>query len=206
MGHAIGMPKQIEYHLNKRDEESVQAAMKHDKRPEVRQRATAVHMLHKGLKPAEVAEQLAVSAASIYNWHKRWRRDGMEGLANQPTPGRPAKATEEYVAILAEVIEQAPQEHGYAFTVWTVARLVEHMVQVTGIRLSPTQFRVLLQKHDYVYRRPKHDLSELQDDEAREQADEWLTRQKKEHSLAKSSSSLWTKAPSASCPSCASAG
>jgi hypothetical protein len=35
--------------------------MKHDKRPEVRYRATALHLLHQGMKPQAVTEILAVS-------------------------------------------------------------------------------------------------------------------------------------------------
>ena len=103
-------------------------------------------------------------------------------------------------------MEQDPAELGYAFTLWTVERLIEHMVRETAIRLSPTTFRVLLKKHDYVYRRPKHDLKALQDAEARAQADQWLEAQKRGRSPATWSSSLWMKRPSASTRCCESAG
>jgi len=64
----------------------------------------------------------------------------------------------------------------------------------TGILLSYTRFRALLSKHDYVYRQPKHDLSDLQDDEAKAAAKELLDWLKKRPSqTTPSSSSLWTK-------------
>lgn len=61
------------------------------------------------------------------------------------------------------MIEQDPQELGYAFSIWTAGRLRIHMQKETGIELGQTQFRALLQENDFVYRRPKHDLTNLQD-------------------------------------------
>ena len=55
----------------------------------------------------------------------------------------------------------------------------KHLAKQTGILLSYTRFRALLRKHDYVYRQPKHDLSELQDDEAKAAAEallDWLKK------------------------------
>jgi len=69
-----------------------------------------------------------------------------------------------------------------------------HLKAKTGIELKPTQFKALLQENDFVYRRPKHDLGNLQDQQARQAAEEWLEELKKEPKKVKSTSSLWTKA------------
>jgi hypothetical protein len=51
------------------------------------------------------------------------------------------------------------------------------MSEQTGIRLSQCQFRALLKANDFVYRLPKHELTNLQDAEAREAAEElWWIR------------------------------
>ncbi|MCC6166867.1 MAG: hypothetical protein IT329_06525, partial [Caldilineaceae bacterium] len=50
------MPKKIEYTLNADELVVVRQAMVQDKRPEVRQRVTALHLLHLGRTPNEVAE------------------------------------------------------------------------------------------------------------------------------------------------------
>jgi transposase len=75
---------------------------------------------------------------------------------------------------LGEVIEQEPAALGYGFMVWTVARLGDHLAQETGIELSESHLRALLKWEGYRYRHPKHDLSHLQDPEAKEQAAELL--------------------------------
>ena len=187
------MPKARDYHLNEEELQIVEAAMRRDKRSEVRQRCTAIRLLHLGHKPEEVAEMQAVSIPTIYSWIKRWRKGGVEALATKPRSGRPAKADDEYELRLAEVIEKEPEELGYGFTVWTIDRLRAHLAKETGIELSESRFRALLKRKGYRYRRPKHDLSHLQDKEAKAKADELLEGLKKRSSETISNSSLWTK-------------
>ena len=188
------MPKTLSFQLPEEGLSEIVKAIKHDKRPEVRQRAMGLRLLHEGKSPKEVAAFLGVSQPTVYDWHHRWQRDGLEGLVNRPKPGRPVKATDSYVALLEEAVEQDPQELGYAFSLWTTERLRLHLKAKTGIELKPTQFRALLKENDFVYRRPKHDLTNLQDAQARQAAEEWLEELKKAPKRAKSTSSLWTKA------------
>lgn len=195
MWHGNVMPKILNYTLNAEELTIIQQAMGRDKRPEVRHRATALHMLHQGMKPQQVADMLAVSLGSIYKWHARWRAGGLDAVANQPKSGAPRKADEAYWQRVDEVIAQDPSAFGYDFTVWTVERLIAHMVTATGIELSISRFRVVMRKRDYVYRRPKHDLKSLQDPEARAAAKSWLHELKKGPLPESTTSSLWTKRP-----------
>src|SRR5215207_9843190 len=96
------------YKLKAKEIAEVEKAIKQDKRPEVRQRATVIRLLHLGHKPETVAEQQMVSVPTIYNWHKLWREQGIEGLANKPKTGRPSKATEAYCRKLEEMLEKEP--------------------------------------------------------------------------------------------------
>jgi transposase len=189
------MAERVNYQLKDDEVALLEQAIRHDERPEVRQRATAIRMLHLGKHPTEVADVLAVSLPTIYNWHARYREAGLEGLANRPKSGRPGIADEDYCQILAETLEQSPPDLGYAFTVWTVKRLCDHLEKKTGKRLSESRLRHLLKEKDYRYKRPKHDLHHLQDPEAKDQARELLEELKKGASETISGSSLWTKRP-----------
>ena len=99
------MPKQLNYTLTEDKLLIVRQAIARDKRPEVRHRATALHMLHQEMRPEEVAETLAVSLGSIYKWHARWREGGLDAVANQPKSGAPRKAGEDYWQRVGEVVE-----------------------------------------------------------------------------------------------------
>lgn len=183
----------IIYQLKPNELAEVEKAIRQDKRAEVKQRATVIRLLHLGQKPETVAEQQMVSLPTVYNWHKLWRAQGIEGLANKVRPGRKPKATEEYCLKLEEVLSQEPSEYGYRFAIWTSDRLRAHMEKETGIQLSERRFRALLKKKGYRYRRPKYDLSHLQDKKAKKQAENLLEEMKKRASETISNSSLWTK-------------
>ena len=182
-----------EYQLKPKELAEIEKAIRQDKRAEVRQRAIAIRLLHLGQKPEAVAELQMVSLPTIYNWHKLWREQGIEGLANKKKPGRPAKATEAYCRKVEEILEKEPSEYGYHFAIWTSDRLRAHLEKETGILLSESRFRALLKKKGYRYRRPKHDLSHLQDEKAKKQAEKLLEEMKKTASKTVSNSSLWTK-------------
>ena len=187
------MPKARNYQLSEGDLQAVERAIRHDKRPEVRQRCTAIRLLHLEHKPEEVAEMQAVSIPTIYGWIKRWQGGGIEALANRPRSGRPQKADEAYTTKLVEVIEKEPKELGYDFMLWSVERLSAHLEKETGIQLSESRLRALIKRKGYRYRRPKRDLGHLQDQDAKHQAAELLEELKKRSSETISSSSLWTK-------------
>jgi len=187
------MPRPADYQLKPEDLAIIQQAMEYDQRPEVRIRAAAIHMLYKGLTQQEAADLLDVSRTTVFYWRVRWLEGGVEGLADQPRSGRPAKADASYLQLLESSIQQDPHRLGYAFSVWTVERLAQHLASQTGIELSYERLRALLRRLGYVYRRPKRDLSHLQDADARATAQTLLEELKKGHSLPTASYCLWTK-------------
>lgn len=189
------MPKQLKYQLNETELKQIEQAIKSAPEPRVRQRATGIRLLHLGKRPEEVADLLNVARGTVYNWHGRWRENGLAGLSDAPRSGRPTLADENYTAKLTEVLDTDPTTLGYGFTIWTIDRLRTHMVKITDIRMSDETFRAVLRQNDYVYRRPKHDLKPLQDREARERAEEIIADLKKKPKTTRSSYSLWTKLP-----------
>lgn len=189
-----GMSRLIVFTLNDEQVADIEQAINHAPQPEVRQRAIAIRLLHLGHAPEAVAEMLAVAPSTIWNWHRRYRTQGLNGLANRAKSGRPAKADAHYLAEVERALDTDPRELGYAFSVWTINKLRKHLEKQTGILLSYTRFRALLSKHEYVYRQPKHDLSDLQDADAKAAAEDFLDWLKKSPSPSlPSSSSLWTK-------------
>lgn len=63
------MPKRINFQLPEEGLREIVEAIKRDKRPEVRQRAMGLRLLHEGQAPKEVAELLSVSQPTVYDWH-----------------------------------------------------------------------------------------------------------------------------------------
>ena len=189
------MPKKTDFRLSDEKIAEIEEAIKKDKRPEVRQRAMAVRLLHLGHKAEEIASMLGVSKPSVYGWRNRWLAEGIEGLANRPKKPRKRKASEAYCQGLDAALEQEPEAFGYSFAIWTTERLRDHLEGQTGIRLSVNWLNEIIRQRGYVYRRPKHDLTNLQDLTAKQQAAELLEELKKGRSKTISGFSLWTKRP-----------
>ncbi len=154
------MPKQINYQLSAEELIQIQRAIAREQRVNVRQRAAAIHLLHQGKKPEEIASTLAVSVGSIYKWHRRWRKRGLDGLANQPRSGAPPKAGASYWRRLGEVLALGPHALGYSFPRWTARWLVAHMAQETGVRLSKSRLRMVMKQLGYRYRHAGRELLE----------------------------------------------
>ena len=114
------MRRQINFTLKQDELLAVEEAMHHAPQAEVRQRATAIRMLHLGHKPETVAELLAVAPNTVWNRDRRYRADGLARLANEPKSGRPAKVVATYVQAVATTLEADPRELGYSFSVWTI--------------------------------------------------------------------------------------
>jgi transposase len=183
------------YTLPEVEVKQLEAAIRSDERSEVVERATAVRMLHLGFELKAVAKALNRGHATISNWWKRYQTGGIEGLANSPRPGRPSRATEDYLQGLKTALETDPTTLGYPFTVWTVDRLREHLEVETGIQLSSDRVRVLMRQAGYVWRRPKFVLQGQPDAAAYRQAAELLAELKKELQTAPSNSSIWMNRP-----------
>jgi transposase len=136
---------------------------------------------------------LSVTVQAIYHWYHRFMQAGIERLANQPK-GRPkTKADATYRQALEQTLASEPSEHGYDFAIWTVERLRDHLARQTDKHLSISRLREILREQQYVYRRPKHDLTSLQDAEAKAIAQAQIEELKKAQEMTISTSSLWTK-------------
>lgn len=189
------MPKRINYTLSDSQRIEIEQAIKSHKELRVRERSRIIRLLHKGHPPSEVAELMAVSVGQVYWWVKRWQAEGLAGLSDKPRSGRPAIGSEAVRAQIEALLETEPKTFGYAFTVWTVGRLLRHLREKLGIEMHKNTLRNLLDALGFVYRRPKHDLTSLQDTLAKAEAKTILDDFKKKPKLAKSNDSLWTKPP-----------
>lgn len=187
------MPKQINFQLTEAQRAELTKATKHEKRPEVRQRAAGICLLGRGDKPAVVAETLGVAQVTVYAWWHRYQAHGLEGLANQ-AKGRPeTRVDDAYLHALAQTLDREPSDLGYDFAIWTVERLRDHLAKQTSVHLSVGYLRRVMREHGYVYRRPKHDLTNLQDPAVKAAAASFLDELKRGSQATHIGSSLWTK-------------
>ena len=141
------MSRRVNFHLNADELGQIEYAMNHSRLPEVRQRATAIRLLHLGHSPEAGAEMRALAGSRVWNWHRRWRSGGVNGRANASKSRRPTKAHAHYLRVLEQALDSEPSALGFAFALWTINRRRHYLADQTGILLSYTRFRALLSKH-----------------------------------------------------------
>src|SRR5215211_4474053 len=73
-----------------------------------------------GLKVEEIAEIVRESLSTVLRCLKRYSAQGIDGLREQPRPGRPRKASPMYLDKLLEVVRIRPRSLGLPFSSWTL--------------------------------------------------------------------------------------
>jgi transposase len=141
--------------------------------------ATIILMTGVGRSKTSIAHDLGCSPATVDNVRRRYRERGLAGLTPGKPPGQTSRATPEYRAALRTTLQTPPQQLGYGFSVWSVARLGEHLRRQTGIAFSEDHLRRLVRQEGFSFQRPKHTMKGKRDEAAYVRAQKQLKVLKK---------------------------
>ena len=119
-----------------------------------RRRRQAGRLFDQGWKPAAVAKRLGVSCQSACRWHAAWHKDGLAGLQQSPTAGRPPKLAPAQHAELKRHLKAGPGRHGFATELWTTGRIA-HVIQAKfKVKYHPDHVGRLLGQLGWSCQRP----------------------------------------------------
>lgn len=141
--------------------------------------ATIILMSAAGRSKPEIANDLGCSIGTVDIVRRRYRGQGLAGLANRKPPGRVSRATAEYRAALRTALQTPPQSLGYGFSVWSLARLNAHLAKTTKISFSDDQLGRIMHAEGFSVQRPKHTTKGKRDEAAYEKSRRQLKRLKK---------------------------
>ena len=127
-------------------------------------------MSHSSDTIGSIAERLGCTADTIVRVRRLYRKGGAEALRPIKPPGRPGKATPEFIGQMRQAAMVNPTTLGYGFSTWSLARLSAHLAKVTGIRLSTDQLGRLMRRHGFSFQRPKHTMKGKRDEAAYEKS------------------------------------
>lgn len=112
-----------------------------------------------GLKAEEIAQIVRESHVTVLRWLKRYLAEGIEGLKDDPRPGRSSVVTDAYRKRLLEVVRRRPRSLGLEYSMWTLQRLSNYLAEETGVRSSTETVRRELAEEGIVFSRPQHTIS-----------------------------------------------
>jgi transposase len=137
-----------------------------DLAPRLRERLEMVKAVGVGPELPTIAQWSGRTERTGRRWLGRYRTGGIAALVDAPRRGRPVAADAAYRQAAEPALGPTPRGLGLQFDVWTAARRRAYLAETTGGRLAPGWRRALLTHWGYVYGRPKHTLTHLQDSEA----------------------------------------
>src|SRR3954462_13282185 len=75
------------------------------------ERSRIVLLAAAGLNNTEIAARLELAVSSVRKWRKRFVEQRLDGLTDEPRPGRPRTVTDEQVeAVIVKTLESTPKD------------------------------------------------------------------------------------------------
>lgn len=120
----------------------------------VAERAQMVLLNARGYPVAQIAAIFEVGEDVVRGWLHRYQRDGPDGLADRPRPGRPPK---DRLArqIVDTQMHNSPRANGLVQTCWTVRVLTAFLLRRFRLDLSPSSVRRCLKASGWRWARPR---------------------------------------------------
>lgn len=145
------MPAPVKNFLTSEQIKRLQKALRESEQPHMRERILILLLQNEGRTQREIAQFLGCSPRTVAHWCLHDDPDQLESLHNKREQEHYRKATPEYIQLLLETIDQAPEAFGYDFGRWTGERLATYLAEKTGIILSGSQVRRILQRKKFSY-------------------------------------------------------
>ena len=136
------------------------AAQRDRDRLEVR-RLRAAELFAAGVRQAEVARQLEVSAQAVSVWHARWQTGGTDALRSRGPSGPTPRLSDAQLATVEQALGEGPTAHGFTGELWTLDRIAIVIEQLTGVRYHPAWvWAVLRHRLGWTVQRPRRRAAE----------------------------------------------
>ena len=110
--------------------------------PRLRVRLRCVHLRDQGQTVPQVAEQLAVSQATVRRALRRVLAGGLDALADRPRAGRPPRLSDHDLDAVEALLRQATASG----QVWTMGQLAAWLAATRGVQVSRGRLGALLRQ------------------------------------------------------------
>jgi len=112
-------------------------------------------IVQEGYSPELVSAIFGISRTAIYDWLRRFRKDGYDGLETKQSPGAPPVITAQMQAWLKQtVLEHIPQDFGYDTVLWTREILAELLNERFGTHVGSSTVGAHLKRLGLSYQKP----------------------------------------------------
>jgi transposase len=136
-------------------------------------RLRAAELFAAGVRQAEVARQLGVSAQAVSVWHRRFKANGADGLGSRGPSGPTPRLSDQQLATVEQALLEGATANGFTGELWTLQRVALVIWRLTGVRHHPAHVWALLRHRlGWTVQRPKRRAAERDQDAI----DQWVAR------------------------------
>lgn len=101
-----------------------------------------------------VAPVMGVHRSTVFNWIKRFREYGINGVIDNPKGHNPSKLSVEQKTRIVHWLTEGKDTVGRDVH-WTVARLIDEIERVFGIRVGKTPLWLFIRKSGFRQKEPR---------------------------------------------------
>lgn len=124
----------------------------------------AAALFRRGVAQAAVAKRFDVSRTAVHYWHKEWKEKGAQALKRRKQGPR-YKLTERELGKVETALLKGPETAGYHTQLWTLARITDTVLHVTGIAYGDRSIWHVLRRMGWSCQKPARRAKE-RDEEA----------------------------------------
>jgi transposase len=136
----------------------LRALARRERNPRTATRMLAIAAALEGRSRAESARLAGMERQALRDAVARYNAEGLDGLRDRPTPGRPPALTEPEQAVLLAAAFRGPDRARYGCADWTLPALCRWIEERFGKRLHPASLSRILRRLDLPRQktRPQH--------------------------------------------------
>jgi transposase len=128
-------------------------------------RLRAAELFTAGVRQAEVARQLGVSAQAVSVWHRRWQAGGAEALHSRGPSGPAPRLSDTQLATVEQALLEGATANGFTGELWTLERIATVIERLTGVHHhSAWVWALLRHRLGWSVQRPKRRAAERDQD------------------------------------------
>jgi transposase len=107
-------------------------------------RLRAAELFAAGVRQAEVARRLGVTAQAVSVWHARWQAGGPDALRSRGPSGPAPRLSDQQLAQVEQALMEGATANGFTGELWTLDRIATVIERLTGVRHHPAWVWALL--------------------------------------------------------------
>ncbi|TET91144.1 MAG: helix-turn-helix domain-containing protein [Methanomassiliicoccales archaeon] len=116
--------------MSEEETEDLRVFMRSAKDARLLKRAQIVWLSHLGRSVQEIADLLDIHSETVREWVHRYNEKDLEGLRDEPRPGRPPLVNSLCVETMLELIPKSPRIVGCLWNNWTLGLLKNHLNKI----------------------------------------------------------------------------